>query len=139
MAMDRVILDPCGGSPGWGQQTCSLPPPAVNECRQEEIINSVVTGALSAIGTWILIGVTYRFLKGRIQSTSQYDPPVDQEKPTTSCSSTLLLILCGVAVGGATLCSWASTQLLNAILRSSTCFDFDEVLVAILAAMLAAS
>lgn len=111
------------------------------------MINSIVTGCLTAIGSWVLVGVVYKALKGRSlssfsrQQSSQYDPLYDAEKggSTATCSSRLLLILSGVAIGGACLCSWASTQLLNAILRSTSCFDLDEVLVAILAAMLAAA
>merc|ERR1712070_1166468 len=92
----------------------------------------------------ILVGVVYKTGKGRLQKqqSSQYDPLVDSERGQSipqTCGNTLLLILCAVAVGGACLCSWASTQLLNAIMKSEGCFDLDEVLVAILAAMLAAA
>jgi len=138
--LDRVIFNPCGSTPGWGSQTCSGVGTATSakgsQCKQEETINSIVTGCLSSIGTWIVVGIVYRLLKVA-PSSNQYDQLVDSEKPPASCSPTLLLILCGVAVGGAILCSWASTYLLNAIMRSDSCLDFDEVLVAILSSMLA--
>jgi len=138
MVLDRMILDSCGESEGWGEQTCSAPPPPEDSCKQEEMINSIVTGCLSATGAWILVGFTYTLCKGR-SSPKEYESLVESDKPNAPCTSTLLLILCGIAVGGACLCSWASTQLLNAIMRSTECFDFDEVLVAILAAGICAA
>merc|ERR1711971_1178892 len=65
--LDRVIFDPCGKTPGWGSQTCAGVGTAseakLDTCKQEETINSIVTGCVSSTGTWILVAIVYRLLK----------------------------------------------------------------------------
>merc|ERR1712217_803840 len=63
----------------------------------------------------------------------------DRPKPPATCDGQILLIVSVAALGGSVLTSWGGFELVTEILRSAPCYDFDEVLVVILASMLAAA
>lgn len=136
--IDRVIVNTCSVSKGWGAQACFVPVAKKTECRDEEITGAIVSGVITSLLTWLLVGVVFYVYKKTLMGKAGYESLAEAGgRGGRFCQSKILCCLCVVAAGGACICCWLSMQFLNAVLNSSGCYDFDEFLVVILAVTLA--
>jgi hypothetical protein len=134
VVLDRVIVDTCTASNGWGRQACFVAPvEAKTACRQEELTGSIVSGVITSLLTWLFVGLVFTLYKNALRTEYKL---LDPGNEGAFCQKRIVHALCVAAAGGACLCCWLSMQFLDAIMRSADCFDFSEYLVVILAVVL---
>lgn len=136
VVLDRVIVDTCHASPGWGHQACFVPEVKKTECRQEEVTGAIVSGVITSILTWILVGITFYIYKRSLKGNGSYESLNEPGQGGRFCQSRIVCLLCVTAAGGACISCYVSMKFLEAVLRSEGCYDFQEFLVVILAVVL---
>jgi hypothetical protein len=135
VVLDRVIVDACNYDNHWGRPKCFVANNhASSACHNDAIANAILTGLATALGTWVLSGAAFFLIHGRSKVKGAYEQLVDERSASSPCPPVTLFMVSLVAVGGAALCSWGSMQLVNEMLRSQLCYDFDETLVIIVTA-----
>jgi len=139
--LDRVVFDTCAPSNGWGQTACFVAPPKKTHCRDEEIHGAIISGVITSLLTYLMVGCWFCIYLRCGTKKSGYDPAAADESGQTGsrvCTHRSFQIgMCVTAVGGSCLSVWLSMQFLNAVMRSADCFDFAEFMVVIIAVTLA--
>jgi hypothetical protein len=142
IVIDRVMLNACNYDNRWGRTVCFVPEVKKNPiCSSDVSSTAIVTGCLTAIGTWLLVAIVFFLMSGASRPKAGYEQLHEGDRPTprATCDGKILLFVSVAALGGACLTSWGGFELVSEILRSAPCYDFDEELVIILASMLAAA
>lgn len=136
--IDRVIVDTCTVSDGWGAQMCFVPPVVKTECRSEEITGAIISGVITCILTWIFVACWFCFYLQFAGSKAGYNAAAADESGRSQgsriCEHTRFFIgMVVVALGGSNLASWISMKFLDAVMRSSECYSNNEFLVVAIA------
>jgi len=131
MLVDRVLVDTCSPGSGWGREACFVPAAANTQCRSEELTGAIVSGVITSLLTWALVGFVF-LVYTRSAQAGTYQPVNGRHH----CKGAVVCTLTVVAAGGACLCCWISMQFLNAVIRSGDCYSPKEFLVVIVAVVL---
>jgi len=140
--IDRVLVDTCTESGGWGAQACFVPVVEADwHCRKEELTGAVISGVITAILTWIMVAIWFGVYM-KFGSKNGYDAAAGDESGQVAggsrvCTHSMFQVgMILVAIGGACLSCWLSLQFLNAVMRSAECFDVAEFMVVIISVVL---
>lgn len=138
--IDRVLVDTCIASGGWGNLKCPTPVIEKTDCRNEELTGAIISGVITSVLTWFFVAgwyFAYLSLFGKNAGYSQAPQEDGGSLGARVCTrSGFQAGMIAVAFGGAFFACWVSMQFLDAVMRSADCYDFGEFVIILLAVML---
>lgn len=132
--MDRVLVDSCSHIQ-WDGTVCQVAAPKFSNpvCTSNAMANAIVTGICTALVTWLIVGLVFFLMTSHFRRSDGFEHL--QSKVCTAQIALSLSVVAILAAGGS---AFGFMQLVNEMLRSQTCYDFDETLVIMLSASLSA-
>lgn len=124
---DRVLVQTCTTIKGWGR-SCVMPAGKAL-CDSVQMINSIVTGLLTPILSWLLVNLVYSMMKGKDRDGD--GPEAAKEAP--KCDGMIAIICCIVAIVFSMVISYGSSTILEKLLGKDCFHEAREHIVVWLA------